>query len=114
MSLDEKAIGRLRGRMMNHGTLSLANDTDVAVVVVTALELDDLTTAASEVGRSRAVEREAVVRFLRHWARLSGAFEENGGRDLLAQFANRVEDGEHLLPPGETFVRDTKRGGQWG
>ena len=54
-------------------------------------------------------ERASAVRFLRHWASLSSAFEDVEGRDLLAQFANRLEDGEHLLPHGVTTVRDRSR-----
>jgi hypothetical protein len=51
-------------------------------------------------------ERAAAVRFLRHWASLSGAFEDVEGRALLHQFAKRLEDGEQHLPPGVTTTRD--------
>ncbi len=54
----------------------------------------------------RQAERAASVRFLRHWAMLSGAFEDTDGRDLLYQFAKRIEDAEHHLPPGVTTERD--------
>lgn len=54
-------------------------------------------------------ERAQAVRFLRHWASLSSAFEDVAGRDLLYQFAKRLEDGEHMLPPGVTTVRDPSK-----
>ena len=56
--------------------------------------------------RGRAEERNASVRFLRHWAALSSAFRDLEGRDTLYQFAKRLEDGEQWLPPGRTEPRD--------
>lgn len=57
-------------------------------------------------------ERASAVRFLRHWAKLSGAFEDVAGRNLLNQFAKRLEDGEHLWPLGVTGTRDPSRDNQ--
>ena len=54
-------------------------------------------------------ERLAAVRFLRHWASPPGVFEDVDGWSLLNEFANRLEDGEHLWPPGECRARDPSK-----
>src|SRR5208337_3994913 len=54
---------------------------------------------------AEARTRASVIKMLRHWASLSGAFEDNDGAKLLLEFAERIEAREDLLPDGHCYKR---------